>query len=126
MSESYWVIPADAGEKAPVTMLREQANALTEATSGRLRGRVETLRMGDRLSISLMVVVPALDGYEVQIISYDQSTPLIYPGRLMLIGDEKYLIIRGEEEFNAAFKAALSSNRIQKVISSLLSQTKSA
>jgi len=122
MSESYWVIPTETDERAPLTMLREQANALTEATDGQLRGHVTTTSFSNYLNISLSVVAPALDGYTVEIITYRQPA-LIYPGTFESI-EGGSVTIKNEKEFSETLKSVLSSTAMQRMIASLLSQIK--
>lgn len=133
MSESFWVIPAEAKEKSPLTMLREQANALTEATGGLLHGEVSTRKWLNGLAISLSVVVPALDGYELELLTYRQP-PLMYPGRLVSLLDDEPGInpsvvgegfeIYGEQEFAKVLKFILASPKMQETIAALLAQVR--
>src|SRR5688500_15594668 len=65
-SASLWgeLPPMDPG-KPPVTILREQATILTEATKRTLVGKVETDRsVSGRFGYTLSIVAPALGNYE--------------------------------------------------------------
>ena len=132
MSESFWVIPAEVKEKSPLTMLREQASALSEATGGLLRGEVSTRKWLNGLEISLNVVVPALGNYELELLTYRQP-PLMYPGRLVSLLDDQPGInlpaavgegfeIHREQEFADVLKFILASEKMQKTIAALLAQ----
>jgi hypothetical protein len=125
MSESFWVIPSGIAEKSPLTILREQADKLTEVTRGRLRGRVSTSRYGDDLLISLSVAVPALDGYTVEILQYRQP-PVMYPGYLQQFGETSSVKLDTEQQFTDALKQILGSASIQRKISALLAQSDAA
>ncbi len=53
MAESFWQIPDVSDIRTPLSILREQAAALTEQTKGQLVGVVETKSEGDDLRIAL-------------------------------------------------------------------------
>ena len=56
-------LPKTLRVRLPITVLKEQAAALTELTDGILTGSVLTSRKGGRISLTLRIVAPALDGY---------------------------------------------------------------
>ena len=131
MVESFWAIPDVTEVRTPLSILREQANALTEQTKGVLVGMVEVYRDsqdGD-LTINLEVSVPALNGYRYRIISYRQPVEL-YPGTFSGDPIAKIAISNGrvidEEQFITYIKVVLSSERIRRVLGTLLSQAKDA
>jgi hypothetical protein len=120
--DSFWAVPDVATLRTPLSMLREQATALTEQTSGLLVGQVETNQNPDgNLLIQLEIVVPALNDFRVRILNYEQPIGL-YPGRLTGMGIPVYETVNSEEDFVKFVRRALSSQVIKNVLTSLMSQ----
>jgi hypothetical protein len=120
--ESFWAVPDVATMRTPLTILREQATALTEQTNGLIVGRVEAKQQQDgNLSISLEATVPALNEYSVRILNYEQPIAL-YPGRVYGIGIPIYETINNEDDFVVVVKKVLSSAQIKNILTSLMSQ----
>ena len=125
MVESFWAIPELTTMRTPLSILREQAGALTEQTHGALVGIVEADKgKGYVLVIRLEVSVPALNDYRYRILTYEQPIDL-YPG--ILYGpDDSISYPVNESDFTSAIKEALSSPRVKNVLTSLLSQVTAA
>jgi len=123
--ESFWAIPELTTMRTPLSILREQAGALTEQTHGALVGIVEADKgKGYVLVIRLEVSVPALNDYRYRILTYEQPIDL-YPG--ILYGpDDSISNPVNESDFTSAIKEALSSPRVKNVLTSLLSQVTAA
>jgi hypothetical protein len=118
MTESFWNIPTPP-RRTPLSILREQANNLTQSTKGVLRGEV-TIRSGsDRISMFLSITVPALANYRFSVLHYEQPVHL-YPGEITSI--EENFIIENEDDFVDTLKHILSSEQVGNVISGLLAQ----
>jgi hypothetical protein len=69
MVESFWAIPDSTTLRTPLSILREQAAALTEQTKGVIVGSVETRASNGSLDVILNLVVPALNDYRYRILS---------------------------------------------------------
>lgn len=64
MAESFWAIPDVTETLTPLSILREQASALTRQTKGMLVGNVDVENSGGGdLTITLDLSVPALNDY---------------------------------------------------------------
>lgn len=127
MVESFWNIPKDANIRTPLSILREQATALTEQTDAVLQGEVEALVIDNSLLITMVIYVPALSGYKVEILEYRQPIQL-YPGTLTLTLAQanRRVSVQDEQEFVDAVRSYLSSAEVNRAILSLLAQSKSA
>jgi hypothetical protein len=119
--ESFWAIPDAANVRTPLSILREQAAALTEQTKGTLVGMVEARQgTGETLEVSLEVLVPALNDYRYRLLTYSQPVEL-YPGRLSVRHDAIRLV-GNEAAFVSSIKSVLSSEKVRNILTSLLSQ----
>jgi len=132
MVESFWAVPDIAGFRTPLAILREQAAALTEGTNGALVGTVSTSKImygagghSTDLALSLSVEVPALDDYAYRLLEYRQPVDL-YPGTLSLSWEEGPLFIGDEIQFVSAIRSALSSDKVRRIMGSLLAQATAA
>jgi hypothetical protein len=120
--ESFWAVPDSATIRTPLSILREQATALTEQTNGLLVGQVEVTQQADgNLVINLDIVVPGLNDYRARILSYQQPISL-YPGRLSGMGVLGTDLVNTEEQFLGSVRKVLSSQHIKNVLTSLISQ----
>jgi hypothetical protein len=128
VTESFWILPDTANLRTPTTILKEQAEALTQQTGGLLKGEV-SLRPaksggGHGLTGSiatLTIAVPAIDSYFVTALSYQHGLES-YPGALFLNFENRSVEVADESAFTHALRAALSSTKTQNVLSNLLSQ----
>jgi hypothetical protein len=124
MVESFWSIPSADAVRTPLTLLREQATALTQQTKGALVGTVETSPVGDYLVIELSIQVPALNNYKLRLLSYHQPMAM-YPGGLSTVSGDS-IDVGNEEEFERSLKEILSSDKVSGLVGSLLSQATAA
>lgn len=126
MVESLWSIPAADNIRAPLTIMKEQATALTQQTKGSLVGLVETTSYdtGD-LAISLSIQVPSLNNYKYRLMTYRQPITM-YPGRLILGLKPQFIEVKDEQGFLEALKDLLASDEVKRLVSSLLVQANAA
>jgi hypothetical protein len=108
--------------------MKEVAGELTRRTDALLRGQVTSRRPTyDRnlLILRLSIIAPALDNYEIEVATYSQPVEL-YPGQLVNDILELAKTISSEGELISALKTQVSAPKMQKIIASLLSQSKTA
>ena len=113
--------------RTPVVILREQANQLTELTNGLLEGEVTTHKVSGEKPFfcQLSIVAPALDGYRA-LVAYIMHSVTLYPVTLVdEINPVGFYECKDEDTFIAAIGEVLSSPGVHKLISALLSQSKS-
>jgi hypothetical protein len=111
--------------RTPLSILREQASALTQQTHGVLVGDASIRWEGDQFVVSLDVVVPGLNDYRYRVLSYRQPVEM-YPGGFWAPGDLLPTTIGDETSFVAEVKAALSSQQVKNALTSLLAQVSDA
>lgn len=117
MAESFWALPEAADIRTPLSILREQAAALTEGTRGVLVGMAEAKPIGQELNVTLDVTVPGLNDYRYRILSYRQPIEM-YPGQIVVV-DSEWHEIADEQSFVAEVKSVLSSDRVKTILASL-------
>lgn len=125
-SKNLWgQLPAADNIRLPVVVLREQASVLTRLTQGVLEGSVLTSRDGDEFELELRIVAPALDNYQYTVLRVFHGVHL-YPVRVAPPDTLRRDWIRcdSEESFEEILAHQLSSNRVKKVIASLLAQSR--
>jgi len=108
----------------PVTVLREQAQLLSEATNAVIQGTVIVESSGgDTVTHKLRAYVPALDNYSVDLLTVQHSM-LIYPCSLWCSFDDrrKWVECENKDQLEAAVQFALELDAVQKVVVSLMSQ----
>lgn len=107
----------------PLTVLREQAQLLTQATEGLVQGKVSSDSLGDgRVVHSIEAHVPALGGYAVQLIRASHAT-VLYPCRVWTdFVPNSTLIANDKEQLEIASVQLLSHDSIQQVVASLMVQ----
>jgi len=130
MTESFWAIPDTKNLRTPVTILKEQAEALTRATNGVLEGSVETFpanqpNFGWRLRSCLTINVPFLKDYAVNILTYSHNITM-YPGILNGDYENGFSTVENEEEFVSRIKEILSSRTTMTILANLISQAEAA
>jgi hypothetical protein len=125
VADSFWAIPDAAAIRTPLSILREQASALTQQTQGVLVGEAATKSKGDDLVVSLDIVVPGLNDYRYRVLMYEQPLEM-YPGSFRAPVDALSKTIADETSFVAAVKAALSSQKVKNALTSLLAQVSGA
>jgi hypothetical protein len=119
--ESYW--PTDFGvevEITPLTILKEQAALLGERTKNIVEGRVQT-KVDEKMEFrhSLYLVVPTLANYRYFLLSVHHK-PAIYPIQIFDGTSDREVTARDFEEFKEKLKEILSSDRVKRIIGTLL------
>jgi hypothetical protein len=108
--------------RTPKEILKEQADALTEATEGVLVGRVGAASgTGNSFSLELSVFVPRLNNYTYTILTADHKIDL-YPVRVFPSTTQRYVTCENEQTFIKALEEILSSKEVKRILSRLLSQ----
>lgn len=131
MTESFWAIPDTKNLRTPVTILKEQAEALTGATKGVLVGGVEAFQLnqaqhGYRTGTSLVINVPFLKDYSVNILTYYHNITM-FPGIIKACFEEDaYDDVENERDFIICIKKILSSDRTSMILANLISQAEAA
>jgi len=124
--------PPDLGlegtPQSPVSILRQQANALSSKLNHRIRARVRTepfarfsseyKKSGFRLRHTLVLVVPSLEDYELDLLNLVQKEDM-YP-ILAQLKDEDPAPMEGEEELMNWLRDAFASQTTRRALSSLL------
>ena len=121
MAESFWSIPETGGIRTPLVILREQARALTEATKGKLEGKLLRTTGDDRFVFSLDINVPSLNGYRYRVLQVDHGIEL-YPLAIKFFPMDKSFLLDSEESFVEKLKELLASEQMRRVIAGLMAQ----
>jgi hypothetical protein len=120
-SSGFWTIPKEIPERTPLTILREQASALSDATNGYLYGNAELTTSGDTFHVDLSIVAPSLDNYTFIVLSVTYNVYL-YPVEIYFHATTRVERANNESEFEDILKKLLAAPEIQKVIVGLISQ----
>jgi hypothetical protein len=125
MVQSLWKIPDTTNLRTPVTGLKEQASALTEATDGILVGEVRTNsgNSQDSLQYGLDITVPSLNNYRYRVATLIQPLTM-YP--LSVIVGSRNSMANNEDELIKVLADILGSDRVQRIIGSLITQARSS
>lgn len=133
--ESLW--PKDLGanlNKAPVTILMEQASFLGEQTNNLVKATVEAEKSYSRdFKYAFYIVAPTLENYRYLLFDISHGVEL-FPVTFDLDGKireeikaavgKTYPVAQNEQEFMEIFKAILNSNKLRNIINSILAQSK--
>lgn len=145
-------LPAVEESRLPITILKEQAALLGQATNKILLAQVKTRNVEQivvkpsksaivnlpTLSVpgtesvlahTLSIIAPALDNYAYGILEVHQSLVPIYPLTVVsLIAGfrAKPVICESESQYLAALEGILSSHQVRNIISALLLQSRAA
>jgi hypothetical protein len=122
----------DLGELEPIDtprrILRDQANLLGEKTGGDVVGEVQAggpgLELGS-LIYSLSLVVPALNGYRYAVVRIKHPANL-YPAEVADLANEASHVCEDKGELLVALEKVLSSDRVHRVLASLVVQSREA
>jgi hypothetical protein len=131
MTESFWTIPDTTNLRTPVTILKEQAEAVTQATNGVLNGEIRaysrnSLERADfKSGTQLAITVPFLKDYSVILLNYDHNITM-YPGVIKDNFGNNSFIINNELEFVNSLKDIFSSEKTKMILANLLSQANAA
>jgi ribosomal protein L6P/L9E len=129
---SLWgELPDSTDEKPPVTILKEQAEVLSQITNGILHGRVTRESVDKGFTFTLDIVAPYLD-YTFEVLEAEHGIEF-YPVKLRAgerrlvdrkIEEPTRITCKTEEELVEGLAQILSSPRVRKVIAALLAQSK--
>ncbi|WP_394753942.1 hypothetical protein [Crenothrix sp.] len=118
--------------KAPVAVLNEQAQFLSDLTGGLLTGEISQVeRSGDRFIYSFYIHASSLNNYYYFVLRIDHDIHL-YPLNLTTDKDDSPwasssgTICNDVNEFEIELGKIFSSSVVQRVISGLLSQIQTA
>ena len=131
-TENLWgEIVAQPESRAPIVILREQASKLSELTNKFLLGNVQISREYAEITMTLSILVPALANYEYDVLRAAHGV-LLYPVNVYDVNevlDETIpwepIKCETEEEFKTTLAQILASEKVHKVIASLLAQAQS-
>lgn len=117
--------PQDLGDSTvtpPVSILREQAEALGKKTSGLVTARVQTTAAGDKLHHSFYLEVPSLDDYTYRLFGVEHPMEL-FPAVIYLdaAGGQKY-VSENYEMFLANLRDVFNHPKVKKIIVALKAQ----
>ncbi len=119
--EDYW--PTLLGETTvitPVTVLKEQAALLGRKTQNLIVGRVESRPEEGKFRHILYLMIPTLSNYRYFLLSitHDLST---YPLKINDATSSTAISADDLEDFRTKLKEILSSDRVKRIIETLLS-----
>lgn len=109
----------------PAALLREQAALLGEMTQELLTAEVSSSSERGSLYHNLSIVAPPLDGYRVSILRACHGVE-VYPVMLdnVIEGRWNFAKCQNESEFLEAVSRILGSERVRRVVASLLAQVR--
>ena len=112
--------------RTPSMILQEQAGLLGKLTGEVLEGRVgrDILSDGNRMIVSLYVVAPAIQRYNIKILGLDYGYATAYP---VIVSDsiEGYQKqARTESELVSILKDILSSSHVKNIIATLIAESR--
>src|SRR5688500_2174304 len=102
----------------PITVLREQANWLTDKTQGVLEGRVASGNAGGKLSHRFSVVAPSLD-YSYELFSVEHPLEM-YPLRMHVPALDEVHECVNHADFVQALKRVLGAQEIKRIVAAIL------
>ena len=106
----------------PLTLLREQAEALTTTTRGVLTGEIVSHNFADGLGGTLRIVAPLLGGYSLAIVAVRYSI-YGYPALVTDLMKSEQFTVETEVDYRSALKSILSSKDVHDAIAALLAQS---
>lgn len=126
MAKGLWNIPdiENLDVRLPVSILKEQASALTEETKGLLIGEIRTLGRNNsgEIRYTLDITVPTLNNYRYSILQVVQPVK-IYPITIYASSEnETYPSISNDQEFVQTLQKILGSDETGRILSALLAQ----
>jgi hypothetical protein len=122
MTESLWgALPTGGGMRTPHSILLEQAEVLTQQTSGVLVGRVtREISIVSDFKSTLQIVAPSLN-YVYDVLSLHYSVNL-YPVSVEPSSSLPGARAENEIQLKAELKRVLTSEFVRKAVSGLLAQ----
>ena len=128
-SKNLWgQLPSTDEITTPTQILKEQATQLTDLTKGVLQGDVSVRQSSGKFLLQLAIQAPFVDNYEYVALYASHSLDL-YPVTVAAGWEDKYhpktkVDCANREEFETTIGGILSSDRIRRVIASLLAQSR--
>lgn len=127
--KNLWgTLPSAAEIATPTKILKEQAVLLQNGTKGVLKGTVTVSQEAGSFEIELAIVAPLIDYYRyvalVATHSLDMYPVVVAPGWDRDNASEK-IDCHTQAQFEDAIAHVLSSERIRRVVASLLAQSRS-
>lgn len=123
-NQNMWHIPDVSNIQTPVSMMRAQADILTNLTDGLLIGSVDAAGSGPDIKYEFKITVPNLSRYVFSVLLYNQKITSIFVGSMYVYATQKRYHVAGQESFRQALSEVLSSEEITDVIGSLLAQAR--
>ena len=127
LEKNLWgQLPIEDEIRTPTHILKEQATILTDMTKGVLQGEVSVGQDGGRFELNLYIVAPRIENYTFTVAWCSHGLDL-YPVRVNPGWDRAYtarIECANEEEFESALKSILSSDKVRRVVSTLLGQSR--
>jgi hypothetical protein len=113
--------------RTPTEVLREQASALGDMTSGTLQGEVTVSPREGSFNVDLDIVAPALDNYRFNVLEASHDLNL-YPVKVRP-GWNKYdakgqVDCADESQLLGALEKVLTSPKVRSVVTTLLAQSR--
>lgn len=128
-SKNLWgSLPATEQIVTPTQILKDQAVQLGNLTNGILFGDVSVSTKGDKFVVGLSVVAPFISNYTYLALEAEHGLQLypvtVKPG--YKLGDPRAAVkCENQSEFEKAVGEILSSDHMQRIILSLLAQSRS-
>ena len=126
---SFWgEISADSAERTPITVLNEQAAAISQLTNLHLKGVVSSAEAASYQSFdfeaSLDVLAPTLNNYRLEIVKI--YFPLeFFPLKLSVPHTKNEYELRSLEAFEPRLKRILQSDGVMERVRKLLAHARS-
>jgi len=110
--------------QSPASLLRGQAEILSEQTNGFLSGDVTTEAINDEIVTEFFVVAPFLNNYRVGILRIRHSA-LMYPLKITNLLKDRYSSIEctDAKALEDEIARILNSTEVHQIISSLFTQS---
>jgi hypothetical protein len=124
MSDNLW--PDDFGQmsiRTPVSILREQAQALGSKTGNVVVGRVRTVGQLDRKFLWGFDIFCAPLSYQMLLLTVEHGI-VLYPVEIVVMGVEEKLLATTPEELTAHLREIFSRDTTKKIIASMIAQSR--
>lgn len=127
MQKNLWgELDVEENIRTPTAILKEQADALSTLTKGILDGRVGIDQGGKGLILEFFIVARAINGYSYELLNVTHDVEL-YPAYVFTQTNNRGRVeCNDEQEFEDYLGEILSSNKVKRIISALIAQSKEA
>lgn len=120
--EDFWGDDFDTSAFIPpITILKEQAAALGRKTQQLVIAEIETTPFNSSIQQTMILIAPALDNYRYKLFTTTHDIEL-YPTRTSFGG--VYYEAKDAEEFRSDLRIILADPSTQRIVKSLLAQSK--